>query len=301
MIENDKSPIMPAREEGLSIFMEQIAFQKLKRIVTENGISVGGYREEYLKRRFEIRLRATGANTYGKYVSYLKRNPQEFDSLRNDLTINFTMFFRDSDVYEYLEKTLLTKLFETSNPTRIWSAGCASGEEPYSLAILTRKILKDENHPVTIFASDIDKEALSTAKKGEYQLKQLGALNAAMIEEYFTKENSCFRVKDSVRSLIRFEQSDLMVPSMHQNIDLVLCRNVMIYFSKESQQKIHMHFYHALKDGGYFITGKSEILSGEPAEKFQPINQQTRSYRKPSKTNEPIKIGALKFVSKLTA
>ena len=282
--------------------MEKMAFQKLKKMLMENGINVSGYRDEYLKRRFDTRLRATGSNSYGKYAIYLHKNPDEINHLRNELTINFTMFFRDQDVYSYLEQILLPKLIHDSNPTRIWSAGCASGEEPYSLAILMRKLLKKtaDSHAVTIFASDIDTDVLATAKKGEYQAKQLGALNSAMLEEYFTKQGDLYTTKDSLKRLIHFEQSDLMLQSIHQNIDLILCRNVMIYFAKESQQKIHMHFYRALKDGGYFVTGKSEILSGEPAKKFQPMNQNTRTYQKQAKTNEPLKIGALNFGSKIT-
>jgi chemotaxis protein methyltransferase CheR len=272
---------------SLQEFLENTAFQKVKRLVQESaGLNCSGYRDEYLKRRFEIRLRATGANTFGKYIIYLRKNPDEFNNLLNDLTINYTNFFRDSDVYLYLEKVLFPKLFQSKNPVRIWSAGCASGEEPYSLAILIHKILGRTiiNHPVTIFASDIDKDALSKASLGNYQQRQLTALDQPLIEQFFTKETDCYRVKDFVKQIIHFEQFDLMKTTAHQSLDLILCRNVMIYFSKEGQQHIHMGFYNALRDGGYFITGKSEILSGEPSKRFVTIDNQTRVYQKP-KTN----------------
>jgi chemotaxis protein methyltransferase CheR len=267
---------------SLQEFLENTAFQKVKRLVQESaGLNCSGYRDEYLKRRFEIRLRATGSNTFAKYIIYLRKNPGEFTNLLNDLTINYTNFFRDTDVYVYLEKILLPKLFQSRNPVRIWSAGCASGEEPYSLAILVHKILGKsiDNHPVTIFASDIDKDALSKAKQGDYQQKQL-TMDQSLINQFFTKEERCFRVKDFVKQIIRFEQFDLMKTTTHQSLDLILCRNVMIYFSREGQQQIHMGFYNALRNGGYFISGKSEILTGEPSRKFLTIDTQARVYQK---------------------
>jgi chemotaxis protein methyltransferase CheR len=274
------------KEIPLSEFLENTAFQKIKRLMQDNaGLNCSGYRDEYLKRRFEIRLKATGTNSYGRYLVYLRRNPDEYKNLLNDLTINFTTFFRDSDVYVYLENFLLPKLFQSKNPVRIWSAGCASGEEPYSLSILVHKILGKnlDTHPVTIFASDIDNDALSKASLGCYHSRQLSTLNQPLIEQFFTKDDEGYRVKDFVRQIIRFEQFDLMKPTTHQGLDLILCRNVMIYFSKEGQQHIHMGFYNALKDGGYFITGKSEILSGEPYQKFVTVDNLTRVYQKPAR------------------
>jgi chemotaxis protein methyltransferase CheR len=272
---------------SLQDFLENTAFQKVKRMITESaGLNTSGYRDEYLKRRFEIRLKATGANTYAKYIIYLRKNPDEFSKLLNDLTINYTTFFRDGDVYVQLEKSILPKLFQSKNPVRIWSAGCASGEEPYSLSILINKVLEKtrSSHEVTIFASDIDKDALSKAKRGEYLERHLSTLERPLIDKYFTKQGDLYRVNDSVRRIIHFEQFDLMKPTLHQSLDLILCRNVMIYFSKEGQQKIHMHFFNALREGGYLITGKSEILSGEPAQVFLPIDYLTRVYQKPLKT-----------------
>jgi chemotaxis methyl-accepting protein methylase len=270
-------------------YIEKMAFQKVKQLIRENaGLDCSGYRDEYLKRRFEIRLRATATNTCSKYAIYLKRYPEEFSKLLNDLTINYTMFFRDIDVYNCLEKKILPKIFQLSNPTRIWSAGCATGEEPYSLSILVNKILGDSivNHPVTIFASDIDKEALANAKKGRYHKKQIVNLNSFLVGKYFTKESDeYFVINEDVKKIVHFEQFDLMSEPVRLNLDLILCRNVMIYFSKEGQQHIHMNFYKVLKDKGYFFTGKSEILSGEPAQKFEAVDNSTRCYQKAHQTS----------------
>lgn len=271
--------------QSLPNFLEQSSFLRIKNLICQlTGVDCSGYRDEYLKRRFEIRLRATGCSTYGKYVIYLKRNPEEVTNLLNAITVNYTTFFRDNDVYTYLEKKLLPKLFQSQSQVRIWSAGCATGEEPYSLAILVQKLLEKSSRAqlVKIYASDIDKDALSKAEAGNYQKRQLNTLDQALIEHFFNVEGEVCTVKDFVKKMVRFEQADLMKNPQRHNLDLVLCRNVMIYFSKESQQQIHMSFYNALRDGGYLITGKSEILSGEPAKRFIPTDNQFRVYQKPT-------------------
>ncbi len=196
------------------------------------------------------------------------------------------MFFRDPDVFTYIEKVLLPKLF-AAKVVRIWSAGCATGEEPYSIAILIHRLLGYglSRHQVIIFASDIDKDALTKAENGVYNRNQLQPLNEKELNLYFQKENELYRIRDHIRKLIKFERHDLTQPSIHRTLDLILCRNVMIYFSKESQQKIHMHFYDALRTGGYLITGRSEVLTGEPSQKFQCIDIKCRIYKKPPLVN----------------
>lgn len=275
--------------ESVSEFLEKVAFQKLKKLLEENvGLNCSGYRDEYLKRRFDVRLRTTHCDSYGKYLIYLRKNPEEYQLLLNDLTINYTMFLRDFDVYLYLEKVLLPKLFAAS-AVRMWSAGCATGEEPYSLAILVHQVLGQSlaNHHVSIIASDVDKDALEKAARGQYLKKQMHGLSDSIIEKYFTVDGEHYQVKDFVKRIIHFEQQDLMKESLHKSLDLILCRNVMIYFAKESQQKIHMNFFNALRDGGYFITGKSEMLSGEPSRKFQSIDVRYRVYQK-AKQADPV-------------
>ena len=283
MVEVAKTQAIPVQSaQPVDDFLENMSYQRLKKnLQVKVGVDFSGYRDEYLKRRMQIRLRATGSISFGRYLQYLAKNPDEYSILLNEITVNYTVFMRDNDVYNYLEYQVLPKLFQKS-PVRIWSAGCATGEEPYSLAILTHKILgpKLANHNVSIYASDIDKDALSKAAKGVYQEKQLQGVNKLIVDNYFTKEDGHYKVKDHVKQLVHFEEFDLMKPAAHTGLDLILCRNVMIYFSREGQQTVHMHFYNALRDGGYFVSGKAEILSGEPAAKFVPIDVRARVYQK---------------------
>ena len=226
-------------------------------------------------------MRATGTETYRKYVRYLQKNPAEFSLVIDNLVINYTSFFRDKDVYTYLEKTVLPSLFQ-SKSVRIWSAGCATGEEPYSLAILVHELpgKKLSACQVTIFASDLDEDALAKAETGEYGRKQLNGMDDSLVAKYFDVKGDLYRVKDFVKQLVRFEKRDLMKPSLRKGFDLILCRNVMIFFSRESQRQIHMHFYSALREGGFLVIGKAEVLSGEPSEKFSCVDVNSRVYQK---------------------
>ena len=263
-------------------FLEDVAYQKMKKLLNETvGLDFNGYREEYLKRRFSIRLRATGTETYRRYVRYLQKNPDEYNRVIDNLVINYTSFFRDKDVYGYLEKSVLPRLFK-SNKVRIWSAGCATGEEPYSLAILVHKLLGEKlaNYDVEILASDLDEDALDKAAKAEYIRKQLNGMRASLIAKYFSNNGELYQVKDFVKQLVSFEKHDLMKPALRKGFDLIVCRNVMIFFSRESQQQIHMHFYNALREGGYLVIGKAEVMSGLPSQKFLCDDVSCRVYQK---------------------
>jgi chemotaxis protein methyltransferase CheR len=265
-------------------FTDTVTFRKLKRVMNERtGINFDCYRESYLKRRMQVRLTATKTKTYVDYIRYLKENPNEFRLLINCLTINYTKFFRDSDVYAFLKETLLPELLSSSIRVRIWSAGCATGEEPYSLSMLIHEVSKQQskNCQVTIYASDLDRTALEKAKSGEYNQHMVQGVDEKLLRKYFELEDDVYKVKPFVKQLVQFEEQDLMTTPLHKNLDLILCRNVMIYFSKDIQQTIYLNFYDSLRAGGYLITGKTEFVGSEASKKFVDISPRCRVYRKP--------------------
>jgi len=265
-------------------FLESVAFEKLKRVLHESmDINFECYRESYLKRRLKLRLTATKAKTYSDYIRYLQANPDEYNLLVNDLTINYTKFFRDPDVFSFLKETILPELFSSKRLVRIWSAGCATGEEPYSMAILVHEMLKQQmkDSQVSIYASDLDRTALAKAKSGEYDSRTVQGVEERLLDRYFEFDNGLYKVKDFVKRLVYFEEQDLMTPPRRRNLDVILCRNVTIYFSKEIQYKIYMNFYDSLRSGGYLITGKTELVKGEASRKLVDINPRCRVYKKP--------------------
>ena len=172
---------------------------------------------------------------------------------------------------------------ERSGTLRIWSAGCASGEEPYTIAIILLEELGDNlgNLLVSILATDIDDDALKKAMQGFYQPFSLKNIPPNILKKYFHSENGGYRIKDVVKRLVRFRKHDLISGEKLRYFDVIFCRNVMIYFSRELQERLFMDFYNSLNDGGFLIIGKTETLTGEAREKFICVNVQERIFRKP--------------------
>lgn len=236
----------------------------LKRFIEQTlGIQCGNYKEDYIKRRVLSRMRSTNNAAYGDYLKYLKANPPELEHLRNALTINVTEFFRDNDVYDAIKTDVLPALFQQKKRLRIWCAGCSTGEEPYSIAmILSELIAHNPELSAQIFATDIDKVVLAKAQDGIYSQKAMVKLSETQIRRNFTNlPDGNFQVKPHLKELIRFRPHDLMsgVP-ISRWLDIIICRNVTIYFTEQQKDELAKMFHAALVSGGFYIMGKTEYL-----------------------------------------
>jgi len=251
-------------------------FVLLKRFIEQTlGIQCSNYKEDYIKRRLLSRMRSTSTTTHEEYLRYLKANHQELENLRNALTINVTEFFRDNEVYEFMKKDILPNLFRQRDRIRIWSAGCSTGEEPYSLAIvLSELIAQNPKLSAQISATDIDKVVLAKAQEGIYTPKAMVKLSESQIHRHFTKlPDGNFQVKPHLKELIRFRPHDLMsgVP-VSRWLDLITCRNVTIYFNEKQKDELAKMFHGALVSGGYYVMGKTEYLGRQVDSLFTPHN-----------------------------
>jgi chemotaxis protein methyltransferase CheR len=239
------------------------------------GIRCKNYKEDYIKRRLLSRMRSTDSSTYQDYLNYLKANPAELEKLRNALTINVTEFFRDSDVYEVIKKEIFPALIQRGKRTRIWCAGCSTGEEPYSLAmILSDLIAQNPQISAQIYATDIDQIVLQKAKDGIYPPKTMVKLSESQIRRHFTKlPDGNFLVKPHLKELIRFRPHDLMsgIP-VAQWLDLITCRNVTIYFNEQQKDSLARMFHGALGSRGFYIMGKTEYLGRTLENLFEPYH-----------------------------
>ncbi len=258
----------------------------LEKVHRERGFDFQEYRESTLTRRLGRRLRAQGAKTYGDYAVVLDKDPGEYDKLFDDLTINVTSFFRDQLVFKVLEKEVLPVLIkrETNKPKvlRIWSAGCASGEEPYSIAMLLLEFLGRGigKLEATILATDIDPKILKRAREGVFLPKEAESIRPAWLDRYFVHDGEGLRVQPALRELVTFREHNLVSDSPYYDLDLVVCRNVLIYFTPPLQTRVLKCFHEGLKQGSFLLLGKAEVPVGETRKLFRCVDNKAKLYRK---------------------
>ena len=268
--------------------------QILQYLQKKRGFDFKGNRPLMLQRRISKRLIPTNSGTFEKYYDYLLSNPKEMIELINVLTINVSSFFRDPFTFEYLEKILIGLIIEkaqNNTQLRIWSVGCATGEEPYSVALLISRILnnthKDINLNYEIFATDIDKHALESARKGIYYFESIKNVKFENLEENFEHHDLKYELKREIKNKVVFSIYDLLdkkstTPpiSIYGNFDVVLCRNVLIYFNKNYQRQINEKLYNSLNKKGYLILGESETIEQDYVNNFERVSKYGKIFRK---------------------
>ncbi|MBF0625238.1 MAG: PAS domain S-box protein [Magnetococcales bacterium] len=246
-------------------------------------IDFSKYKQTTLCRRIERRIKATSTHDLPDYVDFMRANPGEAESLAKDILIAVTSFFRDPDAFKTLNKIMddIVRKKEAGDEIRIWTPGCSTGEEPYSVAIMLSERLgiKMGNFKIQIFATDIDLEALEAARKGVYLESGLRDMPPGLIERYFSKKGDKFHVSKELRDLVVFARQDLARDPPFVRVDLISCRNVLIYFNQELQDRIFSAFHFALASNGYLFLGKSESL-GQNSEMFTVISSKHRVFQK---------------------
>lgn len=259
----------------------------LNQIVGERGLDFRQYHQGVIKRKIAVRMRVNKLESYPEYGRLLTKRPEEFDKLLEDLCINVSEFFRDKEVWitvKYLLENLIKqKKIRNDRSLRIWSAGCANGEEPYSLAILLQEILRTEPwaFELELAASDIDKKALLAAQAGVYPKENLKNVEARHLKSYFIAlDGGRCQVKNEIRAMVKFQRLDLIRDDSIKEADLVICRNVFIYFNRSLQEQLLAKFHRSLKAGGYLVMGKAETLLAEAKEIFKEIDINARIYQK---------------------
>src|SRR5215217_7932525 len=241
----------------------------LDRVRERTGLDFSAYKRATIVRRLQRRMAAAGAATLPDYRRYIERHPDELQRLVASFLIKVTEFFRDPELFTYLRDRVLPGLISEARERgelRIWSAGCATGEEAYTLAMLVSDLLVEdaEEPPVRVFATDIASDAVEFARRGIYTQAALQGLPADLIARHFTPVDGAFEVRKQVRSLVVFGEHDLANRAPFPRIDLVFCRNVLIYFTPELQRRALQLFAYSLRQGGYLALGKAETVSPLP-------------------------------------
>src|SRR3954452_16343353 len=253
------------------------------------GFDFSGYKKTTLGRRIEKRMAAVGAENFAEYEDHLEANPREFTELFNTILINVTSFFRDAPAWDFVRDDVLPDLLASipdNRPLRIWSAGCASGEEAYTIAMVLAEKMGDDAFKanVKIYATDLDDNALSDARQGVYGNEALKAVPEPLIEKYFEPHTRGLAFRPDLRRAIIFGSNDLMLDAPISRIDLLVCRNVLMYFTPEAQARILERFNFALNPSGFLFLGKSEMLISH-GELFSPHDLKWRAFRKVPRNN----------------
>lgn len=258
-------------------------------IYGEAGIFLKENRKDFLENRLVKRMEETEITSPFRYYKYVCENKgTELLILLDILTVNETSFYRNKPQMDLFRNVVLTELIKRKGQDfqkslRIWSAGCSTGEEPYTIAMLVRDAIAfEKSWDIRIYASDLSLTALQAAKKGEYEADKVNAtLDDIFIYRYFEKNNSHYRVRNDIRDMVIFDYHNLKNDNGLKGLDVIFCRNVMIYFDGEEQKRLVNKFYDSLNPGGYLFIGHAESLQGmNTGFKFLFDNMGT-AYRKP--------------------
>lgn len=265
----------------------------LSYINEQRGIDFSLYRHATVMRKLDLRLQATGARSYSRYLEYLKSRPAEMENLIHTLTIKVTSFFRNPLVFELLSSRVIPEVMSAHKSVRIWSLGCASGEEPYSLAIIVSDILRAERNQVNveIVGTDIDSGATAKAIRGEYPESEIAEVRKKHVDEFFevvgasAPRDRAYRISDQIKSMVRFETDDI-VSGLRRARDagyvyhIILCRNVLIYMNRSLQENVLASITGLLVSGGYLVIGESESLPDQVVDKFKRPFEDVKIYRR---------------------
>jgi chemotaxis protein methyltransferase CheR len=258
-------------------------------IARVSGMQLSDYKEKVLRRRIAVRMRACAIHTYGEYGAHLKKDAAEVEKLKDALTINVTRLYRNPETWEKLRSVVIPELIRKRDAgAKVWSAGCSSGEEPYTLAVCLAEEAERAGRTAwaaqsTILATDIDEIVMGKARAGKYPVSSFLEMPPALASKYFRAAGDTEReVVPTLKRMVEVRRQDLLrEPAPGSAFDLVVCRNVVIYFDRDGQERLFERFATALAPGGFLLLGKVETLFGPAREMLQLVDVRERIFRRP--------------------
>jgi chemotaxis methyl-accepting protein methylase len=273
-IESDEAAISTAERNELE--------QLQRQVLEATGIDFSSYKEETLLRRLEKRKATVGAASAEAYQALIRRDPHELHALQHLFLVSMSSFYRDRDSFLSLERALAARLVDKEKgvPVRAWVPGCASGEEPYTLAIILSELLGScrQLHPIAIIATDLNNEALAMARTGIYPRTAFQEMDAVLRDRYFIPKGEQFEVTPELRVCVQFEKCDILSGTPPGELDLISCRNLLIYMKSHLQDQLFSCFHQALLPGGLLFLGQFESLSFLGDSLFTPIDHYHRLF-----------------------
>ncbi len=273
--------------DGAMTDIKEAGVERLLRYLREERLfDFTGYKRGTLSRRIDKRMQQVGIQSHEEYVDYLEVHPEEFEDLFNTILINVTSFFRDPDTWEVVRDVVVPNILERK-PTgsiRVWSAGCATGQEAYSAAMLFADRLGPEvKDRVKVYATDIDSDALERARLATYTSREVEGVPEEMLERYFNRSGNDFVFSNELRRSVIFGRHDLLQDAPISRTDLLLCRNTLMYFNADVQAQLINRLHFSVADNAYLLLGKVEMLAQQDL--FQPVDGRHRLFQKVNRTS----------------
>ena len=264
-------------------FDEELLRRILAHLRVRTGHDFSKYKRSTVLRRIARRMQVTRADDLKEYYDVMRDSAEEAQALLGDLLISVTTFFRDADAFEKIAKDVLPELFKIKEPDetiRVWVSGCATGEEAYTFAILLLEEMAKHplRPPIQVFGSDLDSRALASAREGGFPLAIEADVNEERLRRFFTREGDHYRIRQEVRDIVLFAVHDLLKDPPFSHIDVISCRNVLIYLDRELQEQVISTFHYALNPGGYVFLGASETAENPPG-LFRSVDRTARIYQ----------------------
>ncbi|HVK03437.1 MAG TPA: chemotaxis protein CheB, partial [Armatimonadaceae bacterium] len=292
----EAAPSPPQRDDGPD--QEAALRAILAHVRAQTGHDFAQYKRATILRRIGRRLQVNGAEDLPGYLEFVRRHPAEVGDLVKDVLISVTQFFRDASAWAALDREVVPRLFEGRRPdeaVRAWVCGCATGEEAYTLAILLQEYAQKLDRaapPIQIFATDMDADAIARARVGVYPDTIAADVSQERLRRWFTHQNGAYRVKKEVRESVLFAAHDVLRDTPFSRLDLITCRNLLIYLEQAAQQRVYETFHFALRPGGRLLLGSSEAVDSAPG-LFTPVDKQHRIYlsRPVARSIAPIPVG----------
>jgi chemotaxis protein methyltransferase CheR/two-component system CheB/CheR fusion protein len=273
------TPVMAMQADPSAAAQHELA-TLLRQVHQATGIDFSSYKEDTLLRRLEKRKATLGEISPEAYQQLIRRDPAELKTLQHLFLVSVSSFFRDRASFDTLKMSLAKVVAgkPEGEPVRVWVPGCASGEEPYTLAILLREL--SSRHPVVIVATDLNPEALAMSREGIYRLTAFKEMPVELRNRYFQQKGQHFEIAPEIKACVQFEQRDVLGGTPPANLDLVSCRNLLIYMKSHLQDQLIKRFYDALRAQGLLFIGQSESLSFVGNSLFVPIDHYHRLFRR---------------------
>lgn len=240
-----------------------------EKILKLTGIDLSSYKERQMRRRIDSLIRRNNYDDYDEYYKALTQNKKLYDEFINYLTINVSEFYRNPAQWEMLEKEIMPNILKVNKRPKIWSAACSTGEEPYSLAMMMTRFM--DLSSIKIIATDIDDGAIAKAKNGIYAPKSLANLPKDFVANYFNQVGENYKISDKIKNCIEFRHHNLLEDKYPDNCDLIVCRNVMIYFTEEAKAAMYHKFRDALNSNGILFVGSTEQIILPQRYKLEPV------------------------------